>query len=121
MPELRRSRWRHAVGRVSSLSRRAAILDFLTHWNRHQAVRIVAAMLVAWVIGSIGIHLAEKGGNPAFNTWGESLWSVWVMLFSGLENPPRTTLGRVFAMVLLGTGVGLAGLFTGTVASVLVE
>ena len=43
------------------------------------------------------------------------------MLFSGLDEPPKTAIGRLFAMVLLGTGVGLAGLFTGTVASILVE
>jgi voltage-gated potassium channel len=70
----------------------------------------------------VGIHLAERdGGNPAFGTWVESFWSVWVLLFSGLDAPPATATGRFFAMILLGTGVGLAGLFTGTVASILVE
>ena len=78
-------------------------------------------MLVAWGGGVVGLHLAERGGNPAFETWTGSFLSVWVLLFSGLDEPPKTALGRVFAMVLLGTGVGLAGLFTGTVASILVE
>lgn len=100
---------------------RELLLVALHNWNRHQALRIVGAITIAWVVGSVGIHLAEGGTNADFDTWGKSFFSVWVMLFSGLDNPPQTILGRLFAMVLLGTGVGLAGLFTGTVASVLVE
>ncbi|MFO0908434.1 MAG: NAD-binding protein [Isosphaeraceae bacterium] len=79
------------------------------------------SVLIAWIIGAVGIHLAEEGTNPAFDTWASSFWSVWVILFSGIDEPPNTALGRIFAMILLGTGVGIAGLFTGTVASVLVE
>ena len=73
------------------------------------------------MIGTVGIHLAERDLNPAFATWDRSFWSVWVLLFSGLDETPQTSLGKFFAMILLGTGVGLAGLFTGTVASLLVE
>ena len=101
-------------------SRREHLLQALQAWNRHQFVRLLAAMAVAWVIGAVGIHFAERGGNPAFDTLGESFWSVWVILFSGLEAEPKTTWGRVFAMLIVSTGVGLAGLFTGTVASILV-
>ncbi len=39
---------------------------------------------------------------------GESLWSVWVLLFSGLDEVPKTPTGRLLAMVLLVAGVGLA-------------
>jgi voltage-gated potassium channel len=99
----------------------SALLVILSKWNRHQVVRIIEAITIAWVVGTIGIHLAERGGNPAFDTWIDSFWSVWVLLFSGLDEPPRTAFGRLFAMILLGAGVGLAGLFTGTVASILVE
>jgi voltage-gated potassium channel len=105
----------------SPRARRAAALSALAYWNRYQAVRILAAVVVAWCVGVVGIHLAERGQESPFGTWAESFWSVWVLLFSGLDEPPRTALGKVFAMVLLGTGVGLAGLFTGTVASILVE
>ncbi len=100
---------------------RIRIADVLRRWNRNQLVRIVEAMLVAWVIGAVGIHLAEQGENPSFFTWTESFWRVWVILFSGLDEAPKTWMGRVFAMILLGTGMGLAGLFTATVASILVE
>jgi Trk K+ transport system NAD-binding subunit len=91
------------------------------YWKRHQALRIIAGVIVAWTIGSVGLHFAEGRTSAEFRTWGSSFFSVWVILFSGLDNAPRTLLGRFFAMIVLGAGVGLAGLFTGTVASVLVE
>src|SRR4051794_23419615 len=121
MAKFRRLHPRLIKKKLSSESGRTALLAVLSNWNRHQVVRIIAAISVAWVAGTVGIHLAERGDNPAFDTWTDSFWSVWVLLFSGLDEPPKTGLGRLFAMVLLGTGVGLAGLFTGTVASVLVE
>ena len=121
MSKLNRPRHGRFARWASSNPRRSALLAVLSNWNRHQVVRIMAAISVAWLLGTVGIHLAERGGNPAFDTWSESFFSVWVMLFSGLDNPPKTVLGRLFAMVLLGAGVGLAGLFTGTVASILVE
>ena len=88
--------------------------------RRNQIFRIVVAVLVVWVLGATGIHLAERGGNPPFDTWSESFWNVWVLLFAGPDEAPKTAIGRFIAMALLGLGVGLAGLFTGSVASVLV-
>jgi voltage-gated potassium channel len=88
--------------------------------RRSQIFRILLAVLIVWVLGATGIHLAERGGNPPFDTWSESFWNVWVMLFAGPDEAPKTSLGRLISMVLLGLGVGLAGLFTGSVASVLV-
>ncbi len=106
---------------ISSKVRRDSIIQMLGIWNRNQAARIIVAVFVSWIVGAIGIHLAEHGENPDFDTWPKSFYSVWVILFSGIENSPKTVMGRIFSMVLLGTGVGLAGLFTGTVASILVE
>src|SRR4029079_1571004 len=59
--------------------------------------------------------------NPAFATWRESLWNVWVTLFSGLNNAPSTPIGRVVVSGVLVVGVALAGLFTASVASILIE
>lgn len=116
-----RLRPRAVVHLISSKARRETLVSALSYWNRNQAARIIFAVFASWVIGAVGIHWAERGSNPAFETWSESFYSVWVILFSGIEDSPKTSLGRFFAMILLGTGVGLAGLFTGTVASVLVE
>ncbi len=101
---------------------RETILAALAKWNRNQMARIIFAIFVVWVVGSLGIHLAERNGNnKAFDTWQASFWSVWVMLFAGPDQSPETSLGRLLAMILLGAGVGLIGLFTGTVASMFVE
>jgi voltage-gated potassium channel len=97
------------------------VLSTLSSWNRHQAGRIVAAILLSWFLGAATIHYAEGPESPAFGTWGEALWSVWVLLFSGLDEPPQTAVGRLATMVVLVLGVGLAGLFTASVASLLIE
>jgi voltage-gated potassium channel len=88
--------------------------------RRNQIFRVILAVMIVWVMGATGIHLAERGGNPPFDTWTESFWNVWVMLFAGPDEAPKTAIGRLISMILLGLGVGLAGLFTGSVASILV-
>lgn len=88
--------------------------------RKSQISRIVTAVLVVWVIGAVSIHLAERGGGGPFEQWGQSFFSVWVLLFAGPDEAPKTLIGRLISMILLGLGVGLAGLFTGSVASILV-
>jgi voltage-gated potassium channel len=90
-------------------------------WNRYQVARIVGAVAAAWVIGATALYFAERGVNSDFATWDESLWSVWVPLFSGLHEPPKTAPGLTVTMAMLVLGVGAAGLFTAGVASLLVE
>jgi voltage-gated potassium channel len=100
---------------------RAAILAALSAWNRHQAARIIAAVAVAWLLGATALYLSERGVNPDFASPGDALWNVWVLLFSGLDQPPKTVAGRLVTMAILVLGVGAAGLFTASVASLLVE
>src|SRR5262249_58577333 len=75
------------------------------------------------LVGAVVFYLTEQRETPGFSSFLESLWSVWALLFSGLDDAytPHTVVGRAIAMVLLVAGVGLAGLFTASVASVLVE
>lgn len=68
---------------------REALLSVLERWGRHQISRIVAAVLLSWILGATAIYMTERHTNSNFSTWGESLWSVWVLLFSGLDSPPR--------------------------------
>jgi voltage-gated potassium channel len=100
---------------------RGAFLAVLAAWNRYQVARIVGAVATAWLIGATALYFAERRVNSDFATWDESLWSVWVLLFSGLHEPPKTTMGRLVTMAMLVLGVGAAGLFTASVASLLVE
>ncbi len=102
---------------------RAVFLSRLASWNRNQLVRIALAVVLTWLGGAALLHLIERGDSTGtFTTWGDSLWGVWVLLFSGLDAAaPKTLLGRMIAMALLVLGVGLAGLFTASVASLLIE
>jgi voltage-gated potassium channel len=100
---------------------REAVVSALKAWNRHQVVRVIGAFVLAWLLGATCLYFAERHTNPDFATWGESLWNVWVLLFSGIDEPPKTLAGRLFTMMVLVLGVGAAGLFTASVASLLVE
>jgi voltage-gated potassium channel len=95
----------------------------LASWNRYQVGRVIEGVIVIWLFGAVLLYWSEHRETPGFSSFIESLWSVWALLFSGLDDAytPHTVIGRVTAMVLLVTGVGLAGLFTASVASLLVE
>jgi voltage-gated potassium channel len=115
---VRHQRWVRALGKRAS--RKMPLWKSLRIWARTQLVRVLGAMVVAWIVGATLLYFVERGGNEAFDSWWESLWNVWVLLFSGPEVSPRTRAGKFITMGLLGVGVGLAGLFTGSVASILV-
>jgi voltage-gated potassium channel len=100
---------------------RRALLAILRAWNRNQIWRILTAILLIWFLGATALHLLEGEANPAFASWGESLWNVWVTLFSGMSNAPSSLAGRVAAVLVIVSGVALAGLFTASVASILIE
>ena len=102
---------------------RTVVLSKLASWNRNQLARVVLGVVATWLIGATLLHLAERSQPGSdFATWGDSLWGVWVLLFSGLDAAaPKTGLGRIVASILLVLGVGLAGLFTASVASLLIE
>lgn len=97
------------------------LLSSLAVWSRHQLGRVVVAALAVWILGSVGLHLAERRVNPLYGTPYDSLWNVWLLLFSGLQDAPMTPAGRLLAMGLVLIGVVLAGFFTATLASFLVE
>src|SRR5262249_45928153 len=123
MPRSPRRTRRPATAPVKRRRWRLALLAVLTHWNRHQVGRVIGGLILTWLIGAVGLYWAEGWTNPGYAGVGESLWSVWALLFSGLDDAytPKTATGRFLAMVLLVAGVGLAGLFTASVASLLVE
>ena len=44
---------------------------------------VIGAVILIWLIGALVLHLAERQTNTAFGTIGESLWNVWILIFSG--------------------------------------
>jgi len=93
----------------------------LKAWNRHQIPKILTAVVVIWIISGTALYFTEGSTSPAYETWRESLWNVWVTLFSGLGEAPKTVGGRLIVSGVLVVGVALAGLFTASVASILIE
>ncbi len=116
-----RRRLKQAVKLLGFDSWREMLLAATSAWNRHQVGRILGGVLLAWVAGATGLYYAERRVNPDFGTWPESLWNVWVLLFSGIDRAPTTPVGRLITMIILVVGVGTAGLFTASLASVLVQ
>ena len=110
------------LGRVrEKASWRDSLLRVLTAWNRNQVWKILTAIVVIWIVSGFALHFAERGTNPAFATLRESFWNVWVTLFSGLNTTPQSVAGRLVMSGVLVVGVALAGLFTASVASILIE
>lgn len=122
---MRIARWQEFRRRttlgVQFRSRREALYESLRYWYRSGAALVGGVILLAWLIGTIGLYLAERRLNPDFGDFGTSLYSVWVLLFDGMAFELETVPGKIFAMVVVMSGVGFVGLFTGTIASILVE
>ena len=95
--------------------------ELFVRLRRNRFFQILAMLLAAWIVGALVIHYAEGEDNRAFATWGESLWNVWLALFNGMNDTPKTFIGRIAAIVILIVGVCLVGVFTGNVASIFVE
>src|SRR6187402_2461998 len=108
-------------GSWDKASWREALLKLITAWNRNQVWKILTAIVVIWILSGIALHYAERDTNPAFGTMRQSLWNVWVTLLSGLNEAPNTRVGRLVISGVLVVGVAFAGLFTASVASILVE
>ena len=122
MPIARPVMLRRSLKRLfRSPARRRLLATWMRDVWRNEVVRISAAIVACWVIGTLALHLVEGGEAPAFSTWGESFFSVWELLLSGTDRQPQTSVGRILSMLLLGLGVVLASLFTGTWASYLVQ
>jgi voltage-gated potassium channel len=121
MPRSRRRRVRRVRPAVTQKGIRGSVFRVLAVWNRFQVGGVIVAVLVVWLLGALVLHVVERETNTAFGTIGDSLWSVWILIFSGEVLTPKSIIGRIAEMVLMVAGVGVAGLFTASVASLLVE
>ncbi len=97
------------------------LVEAFAQWARHQVGSLVAAAVIVWLFGAFVLHNLERHVNLGYRSYGDALWNVWLILFSGLEEPPKTLAGRLSVMLLSIVGVSLVSVFTAVVASVLVE
>ena len=84
-------------------------------------VAIIAVLMV--IFSSIAILQVEDDPNSNIKTAEDALWWSYVTITTvGYgDKYPVTTEGRIIAVFLMTTGVGLFGTFTGFVASWFVE
>jgi voltage-gated potassium channel len=97
------------------------------HVERLLGNRRIAAVAIVWlgilVLTSFGLYVAEHGTNEAVATPLDALWwGVVTMTTVGYGDVyPMTGEGRVAAAILMVLGIGLFGVITATVTSLLVR
>ena len=97
------------------------LLRRLLQHRQFAYVLAVAAALV--VLGALAILAVERGPNPTIGSFADALW--WAMVTATTvgygDVSPVTLEGRLIAVVLMLTGIGVIGVFTATVASFFFE
>ena len=88
----------------------------------YKIVRLVAIIFLIWLLGALILWLTEGSLNKDFNSLPKSLWNIAVYLFSGLDSGvPQTTAGKIIVALILIISLGIVGIFTATIASMLIE
>ena len=91
-------------------------------FKEYKIIRLVALIFIIWLLGASTLWLTEGASNQDFNSLPKSLWNIAVYLFSGLDSGvPETTFGKVVVALILITSLGIVGLFTATLASLIIE
>jgi voltage-gated potassium channel len=99
------------------------VKPFLRLFEGYRFVRLTLLVLALWMAGAAALWVVEGRENPEeFGTLPSAVWNIAVYLLSGLDTAtPRTGLGRGIVAVVLVLGVGIVAVFTGNIASILVE
>lgn len=88
----------------------------------YKIARLAVIILTIWLIGASILWLTEGSRNTEFDTLPKSLWNIAVYLFSGLDSGvPQTPAGKIIVTLILVISLGIVGIFTATIASMLVE
>ncbi len=89
----------------------------LAHRKFHYVLLITVGLVF---LGATGLWVIEGDQNPAVKSFGDALW--WAATTTTTvgygDVYPATSEGRIIAMVLIVTGIGVIGIFTATVASI---
>lgn len=86
----------------------------------HYTMLVGAAVIL---VGALAMYAVESGQNRQVASFGDALWwSVVTATTVGYGDlSPVTTEGRVIAVILMLTGIGVIGVFTATIASLFLE
>jgi voltage-gated potassium channel len=86
----------------------------------HYTMLVGAAIVF---VGALAMFVVESGQNKQIASFGDALW--WSMVTATTvgygDLSPVTGEGRVIAVILMLTGIGVIGIFTATIASMFLE
>lgn len=107
------------AGAVAGIGLRLARRVFGRRKFHYTALVAVAVVL----LGAFGVFIFEAGANRSIGSFGDALW--WAIVTATTvgygDVSPVTVEGRLIAVVLMLTGIGVIGVFTATVASLFFE
>ena len=125
------------VFRLARLSRLARIARLLRNQNRREMwldllrnraqyaglVTLLAAFLVLAVASIVVLEAESRAADPNIVTGGDALWWAMVTITTvGFgDRYPTTPVGRVVAMFVMVTGIGIIGSLASIMASLLVS
>ncbi|OFW02253.1 MAG: hypothetical protein A3J29_23170 [Acidobacteria bacterium RIFCSPLOWO2_12_FULL_67_14b] len=87
--------------------------------RRHQFQYVLVVTGAVMLLGSVGLYVVERNQNEAITSFGDALWwAVTTTTTVGYGDIyPKTGEGRLIAVFLMLTGIGVIGIFTATIAS----
>lgn len=103
--------------RLVRLMKASPILWAVLKSKQIQTIMIVTSGIIVW--SAAGIYLLEREINPSVSTFGDALW--WAVVTTTTvgygDISPITTGGRILAVILMITGIGLIGTITANLAN----
>ena len=107
------------AGAVAAMALRVSKRLFGRRKFHYTALFTVAVVL----LGALGVLIAEQEQNRTIGSFGDALW--WAIVTATTvgygDVSPVTTEGRIIAVILMLTGIGVIGVFTATVANAFFE
>ncbi|MCF6094032.1 potassium channel family protein [Microaerobacter geothermalis] len=109
------------IVRLIRIIRTSPFLRGLLGTREIQMILIVTSFVILWT--SFGVYLLEKDINSSIQTYGDALW--WAIVTTTTVGYgdifPSSDGGRIFAVLLMFTGIGLIGTLTANIASHLTQ
>ena len=106
-----------------AVQRRKRVAPFMRRLVRSRTFPVLGAILLVFLLSSLGVLLFEYPDNQSFHSLWDAIW--WTLVTAATvgygDKVPLTTGGRFVAILVMLFGIGLLGMVTGRIASWLVE